>query len=174
MLEIIACLTLVIGLLLLVVLSDIDLRTRLLPNELVSAFLACGIVFHLSTVFYYAETLDMLSGGIIGFSTLFIIREIANAFYKQDTLGLGDVKLLGAAGIWLGAQHIMLALTIGALAGLLHGLGYAFYTRKKHGYFPPLASLAIPAGPGFAAGIVLTALIAFQDFPSVIRTHFGF
>ena len=52
MLEILALLSILGGLGLLYFLSSIDLKIGLLPNELVLGFLACGLVFHLCTVFF--------------------------------------------------------------------------------------------------------------------------
>ncbi len=149
---------------LLIVLSVIDLRVRLLPNKLVLPFALLGVLFHIITAWQFLDMTGMLLGALIGFGTLYLIRAVANYVYKQDTLGLGDVKLMGAAGLWLGPDMVMMALSVGAFAGLLHGIAVALHTAYKNKTKPSFSRLQIPAGPGFAIGIVLVGAHMFQNF----------
>lgn len=61
----------------------------------------------------------------------------------------------------------MIALTLGALAGVLHGMAYAIYSKAVHKTPLRLYHLSIPAGPGFALGIAGVALWYFH--PLVTR-----
>lgn len=148
---------------LLVVLSVIDLKIRLLPNELVAGFATLGIIFHLTSLTRFIPLSNIVIGGIIGFLALYLIRMVANKLYDADTLGLGDVKLMGAAGLWLGIDGILLAMAIGAGAALLHGLIYGLWLAKKTGLKPDFSRLQIPAGPGFAIGITAIGAWQFAD-----------
>jgi leader peptidase (prepilin peptidase)/N-methyltransferase len=168
MFEIIALLTVIGGFATLLILCAIDLREKLLPNEYVLAFAIQGALFHLATGFHFLSLQDMALGAFIGAAFLYLTRAVANHFYKDDTLGLGDVKLLGAAGIWLGPYYILLALTAGGIAGLLHGLGLALTEKARTGVMPSLNKLSLPAGPGFAAGIVIAAMMQFHTFQKVL------
>lgn len=141
------------------------MKTRLLPNEMVLGFAALAIVFHLTTLNSFMSFQAMIVGGVIGFSTLYLLRAAANKIYDTDALGLGDVKLLGAAGFWLGADGVMLAMAVGAMAALIHGFVYALYFQKKTGAKrPDFINLKIPAGPGFAIGILIAGIIRFSSF----------
>jgi leader peptidase (prepilin peptidase) / N-methyltransferase len=173
MLEIVAFLCLAGALILLVALSAVDLREGLLPNELVLSFLGLGIIFHLTTLFAFLSTTEMITGCVMGFAVLYIIRYAAHKFYAQDALGLGDVKLLAAAGVWLGPYYILLAMTMGALAGIVHGLSVAVMQWQKTGSFPAFSTLALPAGPGFAVGIALAGIYTFRNFPEVFTAGFA-
>ncbi|MEC7576103.1 MAG: A24 family peptidase [Pseudomonadota bacterium] len=137
----------------------IDMRVRLLPNIYVLSLALCGIAWQLETDFVYVQPLDMLYGAGLGAGSLLLIRFFANWYYKQDALGLGDVKLMGAVGLWLGAEGVLIALTLGAFAGVLHGLISAYHRKFKTGGALNLSSLELPAGPGFIIGSVLSALI---------------
>lgn len=159
-----ACLTGAV--ILLIVLSIIDLRTRLLPNVLVLPFAVLGVAFHITTNWAYLAPVNMALGALMGFGILYGIRFIANRIYKQDTLGLGDVKLMGAAGLWLGPDGILMALSLGAFCGMLHGLGVAFYQAAKTGEKINLNRLEVPAGPGFALGIILMGLYQYSRYSS--------
>lgn len=131
----------------------IDLREKLLPNTYVLTFLICGISTQLSLQhLFWPQALgffDMGLGALYGGGILLIIRTIANWWYRFDTLGLGDVKLMTAAGIWLGPYFVLLALCTGAAFGMLHGLIISKTSKSK----TPLSQTNVPAGPGFILGI---------------------
>ncbi len=152
---------------LLLCLSYIDIKEHILPNEMVLGFAACGFVFHLSTLFHYTTLIDMGVGAIIGGGMLYLIRTVANYFYNDDALGLGDVKLMTAGGIWLGPEMILMGMTIGAFAGFLHGLSIAVYT-VYHAKVPmDLSRMGIPAGPGFVLGLIVAGVMKFWSYPQM-------
>ena len=161
MLEIIAVFCLIGALALLILLSAIDLKHGILPNKLVLALALAGLAFHAATGFVYLEPLQMALGAGAGFGLLYVIRWGASRFYGEDALGLGDVKLLAAGGIWLGVEHVLIAMTLGAFAGFLHGAGVAAYRAVKTKSKIDLHRLSIPAGPGFAVGLIAAAVIMF-------------
>lgn len=147
----------------------IDLKTRLLPNTFVAGFFALGWAFHILTLYSFVSVYAIALGMIAGAGLLLSIRAVANFCYKQDALGLGDVKLMGAAGVWLGLEGIFMAITLGALAGLVHGVAHKFWCEKD----TPFAHLSIPAGPGFIAGILAVAIYQFWDLPKfLLDFHF--
>ncbi len=164
MLEIITGVTILGAFLILIILSYIDLKTHLLPNEFVLGLATLALIFHLSTLFYYCDLPDMLLGAFIGGGSLYLVRGVASYFYGEDALGLGDVKLLAAGGLWLGSEHILLAITIGAMAGFAHGVYVAIYTSAKSKVKIDLNRLSIPAGPGFAVGLFITGALKFLVF----------
>jgi leader peptidase (prepilin peptidase)/N-methyltransferase len=162
--EIIALLCILTAVGLLILLSVIDFKTFLLPNIYVAPFALLGIAFHSLTDFSYLSAKEILIGGVGGFAVLYLIRTAGNKFYKQDSLGLGDVKLMGAGGLWLGFEGVMLAMTVGAFFGLVHGLVYALALKLKTGNPFQISRLTIPAGPGFAAGILLIGSWMYKGF----------
>lgn len=164
MLEWIAFLCLSGAVAMLVSLSVVDMRTRLLPNEMVLGLATLACIFHLTTLAQFVPVLHIFLGGAVGFGSLYLIRAVANHLYKADALGLGDVKLMGAGGLWLGPDAIMLAMAAGATAGLVHGLAYALMIARRTGARPDFSHLQIPAGPGFATGLILVGIYKFWTF----------
>ena len=150
----------------LIALTIIDLRTWLLPDKLNLSLAVTGIAFHVATNFDILPPHDLLFGALLGAGLLYIIRMGGNAYYKQESLGLGDVKLLGAAGLWLGLEGTILAIVLGAAAGVVHGIIYAIYLSVKNKTGFSLKRLMMPAGPGFCVGIVLAGIY-------VIGPYFG-
>lgn len=145
-----------------------DAKTQILPNKYIGIFFMLGIVFHFTNQFNFIPISDCFNGVMAGAGLLFFVRIITNNIYKQDTLGLGDVKLMGAAGVWLGMDHILLAISLGAFAGLIHGLIYGFITSHKTGEKVNFSTLSIPAGPGFIFGIVTVGVFKFHTLPIYI------
>lgn len=150
------------GMVVLVALSVIDFRTWLLPDWLNALLAALGLLFHLSIGFSDIPALHMVYGSLLGAGILFAVRFFGNRHYKQDTLGLGDVKLMGAGGIWLGPEGIVMAITVGAFAGLVHGILVAVFRAIRDNSRPNLHRLMIPAGPGFCFGLLATAIWQFN------------
>lgn len=172
MFEFLALLCIATALILLVILSIIDLKILILPDELNFALAVTGLVFHFVTTNRFLDYDQAFYGALVGAGLLYVIRFFSNRHHGRDTLGLGDVKLLGAAGIWLGVDGVLLAITAGAFAGLLHGLAYAgWVAHKNHSKFT-INNLAIPAGPGFAVGIVISGALMFAPFIGKILHDF--
>lgn len=150
---------LVLGGILLLRLSYIDIRLRILPNPLVAMFALTGLLLHILNGFQIIPIIHVISGCCIGFFSLYIIRKIGNKIYhRDDTLGLGDVKLMAAAGIWLGTDAILLALTLGAAVSIFLGVFEAMRLKRS-----PL-DLSLPAGPGFAVGILIAGVWTFGPY----------
>lgn len=153
------CLT--VAAVLLIVLAVIDLREYLLLDKYVFPFGLLGLAFHASMGFTLQSPAQLLIGAVVGGGILLIVRYFGNMHYKQESLGLGDVKLLAAAGLWLGGADVTFAMTIGAAAGLLHGLGVALYRTLVRRQAFNMTRLMIPAGPGFIVGIVVVIVYSF-------------
>lgn len=161
--ELISILCLLIAAILLLALTIIDFKKYLLPNIYVFPFAALGIAFHFFTNFEILELSQIIIGGAAGYGILYSIRFLGNKYYGQDSLGLGDVKLLGASGLWLGLEGVLIAMTVGAFFGLIHGLIYAVFVSIKNKTKLSLKRLKIPAGPGFIGGIIVAFFWLFHQ-----------
>lgn len=116
--------------LLMLTIALIDARRYIIPNELTLAALALALV--------QAALLDpspatailqaTLRGAALGL-IFFAIRQTYSRARGRDGLGLGDVKLAGVAGAWLGWTAIPIAVEIAALSAL--GLYLVRYLRGR-------------------------------------------
>lgn len=107
-----------------VLLSSIDLRSKLLPNALVLRFFvtAAGLLIPAAVL---GDGWSALLGAVIGGLTLFTLYLVL-ALISPSGLGMGDVKLAGVLGMYSGyagpATWIVTALggfVIGGALGLL-------------------------------------------------------
>jgi len=138
-----------------------DLKEYILPDYLNAALALSFMAFHIAQHWHILTPLQSCEGALMGGGILLFIRAIANRFYDSDSLGLGDVKLMTAAGLGLGYPDILLALTIGAFVGLLHGLGMAYAHRKANKHKVSLGQINVPAGLGLTIGIAAVTIYAF-------------
>lgn len=131
---------------LLVPMTLIDLDVRLIPNRLLAPFAVLAIA--LTLAFDSGALVESLVAGAAGF-TFFLVA----ALLHPRGMGMGDVKLTGVLGLYLGraiAPAIFIALIAGVVVGavLIARLGTA-EGRKA----------AVPFGPFLAVG-ALVALFA--------------
>lgn len=123
----------------LVSLSLIDQRTMLLPDILVYPLLWLGVV---KAIFDSAHTSNYLMGLILGFMILFILQQGFKLLRGKDGMGGGDVKLLGALGVWVGVDLVVLVLLVACFVSIIAYLINKIFT-KAGGAFPFGPSLAI-------------------------------
>jgi leader peptidase (prepilin peptidase) / N-methyltransferase len=131
----------------LIALAGIDLDHRLLPNRIVYPMAAYGLV---ATAI--VDTGDLVEHAIAGAGAFLFLFAAALAYPRG--MGMGDVKLGGAMGLYLGLS-IVPAMLVAFLTGSLVGLGMiareGARARKKalpFGVFLALGGIvAVLAGP---------------------------
>lgn len=153
--------TFVLGLLFLSILFVIDLKHYLLPNIWVLLFAITGLGHHFLIDWQTLSWIESLTGGLFAGGFLLTIRYFANRYYQDETLGLGDVKLMMAGGLWLGPKTILIAISIGALLGALIGLSLILLHRHQTQEKTSFTKTTFPAGPGFILGLIIAFVLQF-------------
>ena len=126
----------------LLVISVVDWRTFEIPLACNVFLLGMGIV---SCVLDFPELADHLIGLLAVSAALYLLYLISGG----RAIGGGDVKLMGAAGLLLGAKLIVLAFFLGCILGsVIHVLRI-----KLSG-----AGRVLAMGPYLSAGIFISAL----------------
>jgi leader peptidase (prepilin peptidase)/N-methyltransferase len=98
----------------LVVLAAIDVDRRVLPNRIVYPLAAWGLV---ATLLVERDVVDHLAAAAGAFLFLYLA-----ALAHPGGMGMGDVKLAGVLGLYLGAAVIP-ALLVAVLSGTVAGMG---------------------------------------------------
>lgn len=97
-------------------LSIIDVRTRRLPDALTLPLIGLGLTF---TSALAPERLGLHAvAAVLGYSALWAISVVYRRSRGYDGLGLGDAKLLAAAGAWLGPFALAPLVLIAALSAI--------------------------------------------------------
>ncbi|MDX6750974.1 A24 family peptidase [Geminicoccaceae bacterium 1502E] len=131
----------------LLALALVDLRTMLLPDALTLPLLLAGVLLaalgpRLSLPAPVAAA-DSLIGAAAGFAVFALIALLYRRLRGRDGLGLGDAKLLAAAGAWLGWQALPATVLTAAVAGLcLAVLAGAHRDPSREVPFGPALALA--------------------------------
>jgi leader peptidase (prepilin peptidase) / N-methyltransferase len=120
----------------------IDARTREIPNSLIITMLVCGVIHALlnNEVVWWERLVGFAAGGLP-----LLIAFIAS----RGGMGGADMKLMAAAGLFLGWKLVLVALVIGIILGAIGGL--ITMVVKKTG-----RKTAIPFGPYLGAGILVS------------------
>lgn len=161
---------------LLLVLSVIDLDCTRLPNPVVASLAglgAMGVLVAQLTGEPVAPLIGVAAGGLLAHPLASALAGVLmgagvsggiaaayGALRGRQGLGMGDVKLLGAMGFFLGPYTLM-SLFFGSVLGIVAGVVLA---RGRS-----LSEARIPFGPWLAAGGVLTALAG----PSILAWYLG-
>jgi leader peptidase (prepilin peptidase)/N-methyltransferase len=100
----------------LLTLAAIDFRDGILPDVLTLPLIVCGLV---ATYFLAPwQMLDSAIGAVAGFAFFAVVRWLYRRLRGREGLGLGDAKLLAAAGAWVTWNGLPSVVLIGAAAGL--------------------------------------------------------
>jgi leader peptidase (prepilin peptidase) / N-methyltransferase len=104
----------------LIVLFVIDLQHQILPNVITLPGIVIGFV---CSLFLPPGWRDSLIGILVGGAIPLIIAEAYVRLRGVEGLGMGDVKMLGMVGAFLGWKGAVLTLMLGSLAGSIVGVG---------------------------------------------------
>jgi leader peptidase (prepilin peptidase)/N-methyltransferase len=134
----------------LLALAACDLETYLLPDALTLPLLLAGLAVT------WRLTPDALSDHALaaaaGYLAFLGIAKGYRYLRGRDGLGMGDAKLLAAAGAWLGLASLPNVVLIAAVSGLLAAGGAALRGQRLSAQF------RLPFGPALAFAIWLSWL----------------
>ena len=144
----------------------IDYKSQIIPNRLNLTMFEVGIaiafIYGTSNV---AITIDMLLGMFAGGGIFFLITAIGGLIYGKEAMGLGDVKLMGALGLYFGLTNIiiisMMAFLIGAILGILLVI---FKVKKSDEY--------IPFGPFIVLSTFICIFVPFETLIVILMKIF--
>lgn len=139
------------------VLAWIDIRDGIIPDWLNLAIAGLGLV-KITMTGDLSAAIEAIGEGVAIGALFWLLRRLYFSYRGVQGLGLGDVKLLGAAGIWVGVAGIppvLLVATMTALicAGVMQLSGRAL-----------TAQTSLSFGPFLAAGLLLTSAIQQYGF----------
>jgi leader peptidase (prepilin peptidase) / N-methyltransferase len=130
-------------------LAWIDLRRGIIPDRLNLAIAVLGLA-RIWILEDWVLALSAAAEGVLTGAIVWLLRWLYFRLRQHQGLGLGDVKLLAAAAIWVGIAGIPMLLLVASLtalaaAGVLHLAG-AKLTRQT----------VLPFGPFLALGLLTT------------------
>ena len=103
----------------LVALSGIDLRTRLLPDQLTLPLMWLGLIASLENL--YMPPKAAVLGAIAGYVSLWSVWWLFKQLTGKEGMGHGDFKLLAAIGAWTGLKGVLPTILFSSLVGAIIG-----------------------------------------------------
>ena len=121
-----------------VLISIADLKRRIIPDAYLFPLMLCGLI--LITFYSFPISIqEAVIGATFGYIMSVLIGFIFDAILrkknpKSDTpIGMGDIKLLGIGGLWLGIYGMSIALIIACISGAI----WANINKQKYIPFAP-------------------------------------
>ena len=140
----------------LVALALTDFRYFLLPDFLTLPLIVAGLF---ATWIFDPPALPMHGlGAVLGFALVVAVRFLYWTLRHREGMGLGDAKLMAAAGAWVSFEGIASVVLIGAIAGL----AFALLASLRKG------SIALTDRVPFGAFLALGMWIVWLYGPLVI------
>lgn len=125
----------------LVALSGIDLRTRLLPDQLTLPLMWLGLIASLENLYMVPKAAVL--GAIAGYVSLWSVWWLFKQLTGKEGMGHGDFKLLAAIGAWVGLKGVLPTILLSSLVGAI--IGSIWLAAKGRDRATP-----IPFGPYLA------------------------
>ena len=130
--------------------SVADWRRRIIPDVYLFPFMLIG--FLLVTHFPWISTpgesaVAAAFGSGLGLLVGWVFEKVKGTQTEHSPIGMGDVKLLGAGGIWLGLTGLAIAIVISCILGGI----WALSNKQKY----------IPFAPFFLSGLIISLFAMF-------------
>lgn len=127
----------------------IDFKKQIIPNRLTLTIFEVGLVYtFIQGIGNINSAFEMLLGGIVGSAIFLIITLLGGLIFGKESMGFGDVKLIGAIGLFFGWRCIIaiaiLSFFIGAIYSLILIITLKIKKKEKVEYiaFGPFIVLA--------------------------------
>jgi leader peptidase (prepilin peptidase) / N-methyltransferase len=130
-----------------IALSIIDIKWRILPDEITLGGSIISFVFGANLFNFYHSLYGLLLGWI-GLATFAYVYQKLRG---KEGMGFGDVKYLGMLGAILGWQGVVFTMALASIAGSVVGIFYGIANKK-------FLSTSIPFGPFLATAALVVFL----------------
>lgn len=144
----------------------IDYKLQIIPNRLNLTIFEIGFLFaFLYGLSNVAITINMLLGMIAGGGIFLLITLLGGLFYGKEAMGFGDVKLMGALGLFFGLSNIIIITLVSFLIGaILSIILLATRIKKSNEY--------IPFGPFIVIATFISMYVPFEQIKMILMQIF--
>ena len=140
----------------------IDYKLQIIPNRLNLTIFEIGLIFtFLYGLSNIAISINMILGMLVGGGIFLLITLVGGLIYGKEAMGFGDVKLMGALGLYFGMSNIivitLLAFLIGAILSIL-----LLVSKKRK------SSEYIPFGPFIVIATFISIYVPFETIKNLL------
>ncbi len=144
----------------------IDYNLQIIPNRLNLTMFEVGLL--LTFVYGIANiniATDMLLGMVTGVGIFLLITLIGGLIAGKEAMGFGDVKLMGALGLYFGFSGIIVISLIAFLLGAIISIILIATKKKKTDEY-------IPFGPFIVLSAIITIFVPFGTLVGILLQVF--
>ncbi len=152
----------------LIPIAFIDFEKKIIPDSLSLGLLFLGWLFALIKLNPLFDFKHSVISGLSGIGLLFLINELYYLVSHRDGMGMGDFKLMGAIGAYLGYESFYSVILSASVIGIAVVFCYFLYGKlfKKDIKTPEeLMKWEIPFGPFLCLGALLYLYDFFRFVP---------
>ena len=144
----------------------IDYRLQIIPNRLNLTIFEIGIIF----TFLYglsdiAISINMFLGMLAGGGIFLLITLVGGLIYGKEAMGFGDVKLMGALGLFFGLSNIIIITLVSFLIGAVLSIVLLATKIKKSDEY-------IPFGPFIVIATYISMFVPFEQMKTLLMQVF--
>ena len=144
----------------------IDYRLQIIPNRLNLTMFEIGLVFtFLYGMSNVAISINMLLGMLAGGGIFLLITLLGGLVYGKEAMGLGDVKLMGALGLYFGLTNIIIISLVSFLVCAIISIFLLTTKIKKTDEY-------IPFGPFIVIGAFVSIFVPYASLVGILMNIF--
>ena len=148
----------------------IDYKLQIIPNRLTLTMFETGLAFTFIQVVANTSLginvlINNLLGMLVGGGIFLLITIIGGFIAGKEAMGFGDVKLMGALGLFLGWPSIIIVAVISFLLAAIISIGILIVKKKGTNEY-------IPFGPFIVVSTLIVIFIPFDLLLTIILKIF--
>ena len=149
----------------------IDYRLQIIPNRLTLTIFEFGLIFTfletiLNTTVGIGIFIDNILGMLVGGGIFLLITLIGGAIAGKEAMGFGDVKLMGALGLFFGWINMIMISVMAFLFAAIVSIVILIIKRKKFNEY-------IPFGPFIVIASMIPMYINTPDLMLILLKIFS-
>lgn len=135
---------------------SIDYKLKIIPNRLNLTMFEIGLFFtFLEGIININVAVRMLLGMVAGAGIFMLITLIAGLIAGKEAMGLGDVKFMGALGLYFGIEKIIAISVLSFLLATIIAIPLLIFKKKGNSDY-------MPFGPFIVLACFITMIVPFD------------
>jgi len=149
----------------------IDLKLQIIPNRLTLTIFEFGLLFTFLEVILNINAginvfIHNILGMLVGAGIFLLITLIGGFIAGKEAMGFGDVKLMGAIGLFFGWIDIIIISILAFFFAAIVSVGILILRRKKINEY-------IPFGPFIVVGAIISIYTPFTLLLTILLKVFS-
>ena len=134
----------------------IDYKEKIIPNRLNLTMFEIGLIFtFIQGIININIAVDMLLGMCVGAIVFVLIALLAGLIAGKEAMGFGDVKLMGALGLYFGFVSTIVISVLAFVLAAVVAIGLLIFRRKNKSDY-------IPFGPFIVLASIITIFLPIE------------